>query len=48
MVCEQFETPCLQIRAISNKVEKRNTKNWNLDLAISNLNTEVKKIIGSI
>ena len=48
MVCEQFKTPCLQIRAISNKVEKRNTENWNLDLAISNLNTEVKKIIGSI
>jgi len=45
MVCEQFEIPCIQIRAISNKVEKRNTENWNLDLAISNLNTEVEKII---
>jgi len=45
MVCDQFEIPCIQIRAISNKVEKRNKKNWNLDLAISNLNTEVEKII---
>ena len=45
MVCEQFEISCIQIRAISNKVEKRNKKNWNLDLAISNLNTEVEKII---
>ena len=45
MVCEKFEIPCMQIRAISNKVEKRNTENWNLDLAISNLNTEVEKII---
>ena len=35
----------MQIRAISNKVEKRNKENWNLDLAISNLNTEVEKII---
>ena len=45
MVCEKFEIPCIQIRAISNKVEKRNKENWNLDLAISNLNTEVEKVI---
>ena len=45
MVCKNFKIPCIQIRAISNKVEKRNTENWNLDLAISNLNTEVEKII---
>ena len=48
MVCEQFETPCIQIRAISNKIEKRNKENWNLPLAISNLNTEVEKIINSL
>ena len=48
MVCEKFEIPCIQIRAISNKVEKRNKENWNLDLAISNLNTEVEKIIDSL
>ena len=48
MVCKKFEIPCMQIRAISNKVEKRNTENWNLDLAISNLNTEVEKIIDSL
>jgi futalosine hydrolase len=48
MVCKQFEIPCIQIRAISNKVEKRNTENWDLDLAISNLNTEVEKIIDSL
>jgi futalosine hydrolase len=48
MVCEQFEIPCIQIRAISNKVEKRNKENWNLDFAISNLNTEVEKIIDSL
>jgi len=48
MACEQFEIPCIQIRAVSNKVEKRNTENWDLSLAISNLNTEVEKIIDSL
>jgi len=48
MVCEKFKIPCIQIRAISNKVEKRNTENWNVPLAISNLNTEVEKIIDSL
>jgi len=45
MVCEKFEIPCIQIRAISNKVEKRNTENWNISLAIQNLNATVAKII---
>ena len=45
MVCEQFEISCIQIRAISNKVEKRNTANWNLPLAIKNLNNKVEQII---
>ena len=44
-VCEEFNISCLQIRSVSNKVEKRNRKNWNLDLAIKNLNIEVEKII---
>ena len=41
-VCEEFNVPCLQIRSISNKVEKRNRKSWDLDLAIKNLNIEVE------
>ena len=47
-VCEEMKIPCLQIRSISNKVEKRNKENWNLDLAISNLNLEVEEIINSL
>ena len=47
-VCEEMKIPCIQIRSISNKVEKRNKENWNLDLAISNLNTEVEKIINNL
>lgn len=36
--CNQTRTPCLQIRAISNYVERRNKEKWNLGLAIKNLN----------
>ncbi|WP_316790585.1 futalosine hydrolase [Pedobacter frigoris] len=36
--CEQTSTPCLQIRSISNYVEPRNRENWNIGLAIKNLN----------
>ena len=44
-VCQEFNIPCLQIRSISNRIEKRNTDKWELDLAIRNLNFEVEKII---
>lgn len=37
--CKQFNVPCLQIRAVSNYLEKRNRDNWNIGLAIKNLNT---------
>ena len=47
-VCEEFNIPCLQIRSVSNSVEKRNRNNWDLDLAIKNLNIEVEKIINSL
>ena len=47
-VCEEMKISCIQIRSISNKVEKRNKENWNLDLAISNLNIEVEKIIRTL
>jgi len=47
-VCEEMKIPCIQIRSISNKVERRNKENWSLDLAISNLNSEVEKIINNL
>lgn len=37
-VAKQEKIPVLQIRAISNLVEKRNKANWNIPLAIKNLN----------
>jgi len=44
-VCKEFNIPCVQIRAISNKVEKRNKANWDIPLAIQNLNTTLSRII---
>ena len=37
--CKQADLPCLQIRAVSNYVEKRNRDAWQIGLAIKNLNT---------
>lgn len=36
--CLQHQINCLQIRSISNYVEPRNKDNWNISLAINNLN----------
>ena len=45
MVAEKFNIPFVQIRAISNYVEKRNKDNWNIDLAIKNLHSKLEKIL---
>ncbi len=37
--CEQVGIPALQIRAVSNYVEKRNREAWKIGLAVKNLNT---------
>ena len=47
-VCEEFNVPCIQVRAISNYVEKRNKEGWNIPLAIQNLNVELEKIISNL
>jgi futalosine hydrolase len=44
-VCKQLQVPFIEIRSISNKVEPRNVKNWNLPLAIKNLNNTLLAII---
>ena len=38
----------LQLRAISNMVEKRNKDNWNIPLAIKNLNTTLVQLLQSL
>lgn len=36
--CKQFNIPALQVRSISNYVEPRNRENWQIGLAVRNLN----------
>lgn len=36
--CNQFNLPCIQLRAVSNKIEKRDFSRWKLPLAIENVN----------
>lgn len=45
--CINEKIPCVQLRAISNYVEKRNTANWKMDLAITNINTKVLELMNS-
>lgn len=37
--CRELKVPCVQIRAVSNYIEKRNRDNWQIGLAVKNLNT---------
>lgn len=46
--CEQENIKCAQVRAVSNYVEERNIKNWNIDLAIKNLNDVALKILNAL
>jgi len=38
LVCNEFNVPCIQLRAVSNYVEPRNKSNWDIPIAISNVN----------
>lgn len=46
--CEQEKIPYLQIRAVSNIVERRNRDNWNIPLAIENLNKKIIEFLDSL
>ena len=45
--CIHEKIPCVQLRAISNYVERRNTGNWKLDSAIKNSNEKVLEVMRS-
>jgi len=47
-VCLQEGVKFLQVRSISNYVEERNSANWNIPLAIKNLNQKLLEIIDVI
>ncbi len=48
LVCLEKNIPFIEIRAISNYIEPRNTNNWNIPLAIKNLNTEINSYINRL
>ncbi len=48
LVCKMEGVNFLGIRAISNHVEPRNKDNWNLSLAIQNLNTVLMELIHNL
>lgn len=45
LTCSHEKIPCIQIRAISNYVERRNKKNWKMNLAVENLCAAIEKIL---
>ena len=47
-VCNQMKVPALQIRAISNYVEKRNRDAWKIKLALNNLAEASKTILSKL
>ncbi|MGV3509722.1 MAG: futalosine hydrolase [Sphingobacteriaceae bacterium] len=46
--CNQVNVPCIQIRAISNYVERRNRESWNIPLALQNLNDTLIKLLNHL
>jgi futalosine hydrolase len=47
-VCENERIPYVQIRAVSNYVEKRNRDAWNIPLALSNLSLKMIEILDAL
>ncbi len=47
-VCGQYEIPALQLRAISNYVEKRNRDQWEIPLALHNLKQSLAVLLEKI
>jgi futalosine hydrolase len=48
IACQKQNIPCIQIRAISNYVEKRNKAAWDIPLAIENLNKQLEVLLGNL
>lgn len=46
--CNQYNLPCLQIRAISNYIERRNRDAWKIPLAIQNLNAVLIELLSTL
>jgi futalosine hydrolase len=44
-VANKLRIPCIQVRTISNLVERRNTENWNIPLALKEINTWLQSFV---
>jgi futalosine hydrolase len=44
-ICSREKIPFLALRAVSNKVEPRNKKNWNIALALNNLSEKLIEVL---
>jgi futalosine hydrolase len=47
-ICAMYGIPIVEIRGISNIIEKRKTKKWNIPLAVSNCNKVVSEFVKRI
>ena len=47
-VCMMEKIPCIQLRAISNRVEKRDRNSWEIILSIANLSQTVRALIDEL
>lgn len=47
-VCAQENIKCIELRAVSNYVERRNKENWNIGLAVQNLNAVLIDIVNEL
>jgi futalosine hydrolase len=45
MVCQKFNVPCVELRCVSNMVEDRKEKNWQLAEAIKKICRVVEIIL---
>lgn len=48
LACNNDKIPSIQIRSISNRVERRDKRNWKIDLAVSNLSAGLEKILSDL
>ena len=46
--CSHEKISCIQIRAVSNYVERRNKKKWEIKIALKNLNIAIETILNSL
>lgn len=44
-VCNRFDIPAVQLRAVSNYVERRDVKKWDIGIAVENLNNVLSSLL---